>query len=353
MTIDEIWSSIGQIVSMSTLIRTSLLPYFSDTVRRLGGNPKTVIEAAGLDTESLQRPDNFIPYRKYRALLVEAVHATGCERFGFHMSELLGPQSLGVVGLAMQQAEDVSSAFQVLADFLHLSEQHGKVSVTNEGDSVRINYVIDDLELPGAAQAIDVAAAVANNLMNTLSSSKITAEVFEFPYPEPDDLTVYRSLNTRRIEFDQDRFSFLVDADRMRMSIPNRDPRMIRLLEEYVEQLDVRTGKSKADRVARIITDLLATAECSLERVAELFRVTPRTLQNWLMRENTSFHQILEQVRRELATQYLQTEGMSLTNISLLLGYSDSSTFTRSFRRWYGITPSRWRKQLPDQSSPG
>ena len=333
MTIGEISSSIVKIANMSTLIRTSFLPYFSDTVRRLGGNPLEVIKAAGLEAETLESADSFIPYSKYRTLLVEAVQSTGCERFGFHMSELLGPQSLGVVGFAMQQAEDVSSAFQVLADFLHLSEQHGKVSVDNEGAAVRIRYAIDDLELPGAAQAIDVAAAIGNNLMNTLSSSESIAEVFEFPYPEPDDLGAYSCLNGKRVAFDKDCFSFLVDADLMRMPIPNRDPRMACMLEEYMAQLGARSSNSKAAKVEQIITDLLSTAECSLERVAELFRVTPRTLQNWLQRENTSFHQILEQVRRELAMQYLKTEGMSLTNISLLLGYSDSSTFTRSFRR--------------------
>ena len=334
---------------MSTLIRTSLLPYFSDTVRRLGGNPLEVIKAAGLEAETLESADSFIPYSKYRTLLVEAVQSTGCERFGFHMSELLGPQSLGVVGFAMQQAEDVSSAFQVLADFLHLSEQHGKVSVTDEGARVRIRYVIDDLEAPGAAQAIDVAAAIGNNLMTTLSRAEIMAEVFEFPYPEPDDLTAYRCLNGKSVEFDKECFSFLIDTALMRMPIPNRDPRMACMLEDYMAQVGARSSNSQAAKVERIITDLLSTAECSLERVAGLFRVTPRTLQNWLQRENTSFHQILEQVRRELAMQYLKTEGMSLTNISLLLGYSDSSTFTRSFRRWYGTSPSRWRKQLPDQ----
>ena len=55
------------------------------------------------------------------------------------------------------------------------------------------------------------------------------------------------------------------------------------------------------------------------------------------------FQQQLDQVRSELAITYLQEPGFSLTDIGELLGFAESGVFTRSFRRWFGVTPSRWR----------
>ncbi len=329
---------------MGNLIRTGLLPDLRPTLTRLGADPDRVIAAAGLDPELLEKPDTFIPYRKYRALLVEAVAATGCERFGLELAANLGAQSLGVVGFALQQAETVGDAYRTLANFLHLHEQHGRVVVDDLGRYTRVRYVIDDLHLPGAAQGVDVAAAIGHNILVALLGKDVAPVRVEIPYPRPADLSPYRFLNCQSLVFNAADYGFVMETRRMDSPIPNRDPRMGEMLAQYMQELDARSSPSKTDKVERMVTDLLSTGDCTLERVAEFFGVTSRTLQNWLQQEGTSFHTIIENVRRELATQYLNTEGMRLTNIALLLGYTDSSSFTRSFRRWYGQSPSQWRK---------
>ncbi len=51
----------------------------------------------------------------------------------------------------------------------------------------------------------------------------------------------------------------------------------------------------------------------------------------------------IEQVRSELAVNYLQEPQFSLTDIGALLGFAELSVFTRTFKRWFGVTPSQWR----------
>ena len=68
-----------------------------------------------------------------------------------------------------------------------------------------------------------------------------------------------------------------------------------------------------------------------------------RSLQRKLQAENSSFQEQLDKVRSELAISYLQEPLFSLTDIAELLGFAESSVFTRSFKRWFGITPSQWR----------
>ena len=289
-------------------------------------------------------PDTFIPYAQYRQLLVEAVKITGCERFGLLMSEKLGPQSLGVVGFSMQQSTDVGAAFHVLAKFLHLHDQAGTVTLEPQGKFFRIGYLLDDLNGPAAAQAIDVSAALGHNLLKILIGNNVEIARYEFPYPKPNDLSPYEFLQGRELVFDTDNFGLVIDRWYLEVPIANHDPQMANLLGEYMEALDDRAGEGITDKVELIVKDMLSTGECTLEAVAELFKVTPRTLQNKLKREDTSFHEIVEQVRKTVALHYLRSSEMDLTNIALLIGYSDSSAFSRSFRRWYNETPSQWRK---------
>ena len=97
------------------------------------------------------------------------------------------------------------------------------------------------------------------------------------------------------------------------------------------------------EQVRRVINSLLPTHDCSATTVAYCMGLRKRTMQRRLLAESTTFQEQLDRVRSELAISYLQEAQFSLTDISELLGFAESSVFTRSFRRWFGVTPSQWR----------
>ncbi len=81
----------------------------------------------------------------------------------------------------------------------------------------------------------------------------------------------------------------------------------------------------------------------SLPRVAAELHCSPRSLQRKLSAYNLSYQALLDGVREELARRYLLRTSLSLTELPLLLGYSDQSAFTRAFTNWTGISPGRFR----------
>ena len=74
--------------------------------------------------------------------------------------------------------------------------------------------------------------------------------------------------------------------------------------------------------------------------------MSTRTLQRRLQDENTSFQQLLDETRRELAMQFLRQKRMTLLEIAYLLGFADPSNFFRAFKRWFGMPPGQFREQL-------
>jgi AraC-like DNA-binding protein len=77
--------------------------------------------------------------------------------------------------------------------------------------------------------------------------------------------------------------------------------------------------------------------------------MSERTLSRKLTAERTTYDEIIDQLRRSLALQYIKDRSISLSQISWLLGYEGSTTFNHAFVRWTGRSPSmsRKEKQLP------
>jgi AraC-like DNA-binding protein len=98
---------------------------------------------------------------------------------------------------------------------------------------------------------------------------------------------------------------------------------------------------------------LLADGEATLGRAASVLHLAPRTLQRRLAKHGLSWQQWLDRNREQLARQYLQDPGLGLSDIALLLGFSEQSAFNRAFRRWVGVSPGRYRRDPNSVQRPG
>lgn len=103
------------------------------------------------------------------------------------------------------------------------------------------------------------------------------------------------------------------------------------------------------ERVHAALLELLPSGQSSIRAVAKALHTSTRTLQRRLQREGTSFQHVLNGCRKQLAHHYLQNSKMSSTEISFLLGFSESSSFFRAFQTWTGETPEHARMHLQKQ----
>lgn len=111
--------------------------------------------------------------------------------------------------------------------------------------------------------------------------------------------------------------------------------------EELLERRAVRTGLSSAVRTMLLERQSDMPA---LEQTASAFRMHPRTLRRQLAIEQTSYRELIEETRATLAADLLSRVGLTVAQTAQHLGYSDPGSFTRAFKRWHGVTPSRYRK---------
>ena len=102
-------------------------------------------------------------------------------------------------------------------------------------------------------------------------------------------------------------------------------------------------SRALGERVKAILKPLLAGRRPSIEDVARELGLSSRTLQRRLTEDGTTFQQLVQEARRELARHYLQHSSLELNETAYLLGYEDAHSFFRAFHDWEGSTPGDWR----------
>ena len=119
------------------------------------------------------------------------------------------------------------------------------------------------------------------------------------------------------------------------------------MLDRHAEELLAKfpPQHSLVDQVRSIITTELRGGDPSLEHVADKLSLTPRTLQRKLQDLGISHNALLDQMRRQLAMRYLREREMAICEVAYLLGFSESSSFHRAFKRWTGVTPKEFRNR--------
>ena len=83
--------------------------------------------------------------------------------------------------------------------------------------------------------------------------------------------------------------------------------------------------------------------------VANELKLSPRMLYRQLAAQGHQFRDLREATLQQTALAHVQEGRLPISDIALLLGYSEQSAFTRAFRSWTGLSPLQWRKSQQDQ----
>ena len=122
------------------------------------------------------------------------------------------------------------------------------------------------------------------------------------------------------------------------------------LAPEVVQSTAFRTTKYQGLSIAEHVRQLLrssGTADCPVDTMAQHFFISSRTFTRRLASENTSYRQVQDEIRMELAARYLDDKSIRISEVARRLGYRNASNFIKAFKRWTGETPHRFRSGAP------
>jgi AraC-like DNA-binding protein len=130
----------------------------------------------------------------------------------------------------------------------------------------------------------------------------------------------------------------------MQKPIATSNERVKALVREHVLDAAME-DRDLLSQVRLLICRLLRAGHCSIERVAAIYSCDKRTLQRHLKLEGTSYQQLLDEVRFEMVLNYLRNTNIALTQVAMLVGFSDPSNFSRAFKKHFNKSPQQWREE--------
>jgi AraC-like DNA-binding protein len=301
----------------------------------------------GLERAALEDPELRIPYATLDALLERAVELSGDDNLGLHLA------TIDVV-----DPDDVATAVIVTSPTLGESFERGVRYQRVWGDGerfltektergVRMRFTPVGPWRPAHRHLVEVSLSQLVKGARLLTGAEVQPLCVRFTHPEPADTREHRErflgaplvfgAPVSDIEFSrEDAERPLVHSDALVHEMFERHAR--RLLESYPAE------SSAAAQVRAYLQRALGGGDASFAAVARALHLPARTLQRKLAEEGHSYATLLEGLRRERAADFLLRR-TSIAEVSFLLGYSDPSVFHRAFKRWFGMSPERYRRQ--------
>jgi AraC-like DNA-binding protein len=309
-------------------------------------DPQPLFTEAGIDLEQSWDPNTRYPVTHISRLTRLATDASGDPCFGLTMGSMMRPTSWHALGFSIWASSSLREVLERVARYFKVFTTCAMVRLEEEEHS--IHFIGQALPTYQPILQFEEYDAFIANLVLTcrhLKPGGFVPLAVGLPRPDSEEVRAkFEHLFKCPVAFGQP-YAFiaiaLVDAD---APLPTANPELAQrndqICMEYIARFD------RDDIVSQVYYRLLEDlpqGEPSMNGIADAMHVSPRTLQRKLKEHQTSYKQLLDDVRRELALQYMKQPHLSVSEICYMLGFAHVSNFSRAFKRWYGASPVDFR----------
>ena len=328
-------------------VRNGVILSIVDFLERNGYDPKSVIGKAPIRMAEAADSYRQVDLQTIASLFKKVADHTHRPDIGLELGLDVDLQQMGPFGFLFMNAPTVGYAVSDFVRFGPIFQTQAHFGLRRERNRFCLEYSSNHPEMPGWEIDSEVTVAYIMAIVNGVAGERVNPAAIDMdhaPICEDSEYLRYLSIRPRfgrrnnRVYYPQ----ALLDRP-----VPKANPHLYSVLRRHM--IDLANAMPREDNLVDIIANNirrgLGTDTVSLEHIASELGIEPRTLQRQLIKAGTSFQKIFDKVRLELALYYLERTALGVTTIALELGYSESSVFSRAFKRWTGSSPDRYRKQ--------
>lgn len=262
---------------------------------------------------------------------------------GFKLGLQYNVSTFGVWGFALRTSRTLREAATIALRYLPLSTAYCHMRPIDENGYFNIIFDPSDIPIYLRQFLLERDMTTGVNLIKELGLAGVTLSKIEFQGSPPDYFSEIANLVDIKIEYNKPYNSLAVPVEEADRLLPTYDSQLVRLMTDQCRhQLERRQRVGITGQVQQQILGPLGLI-ASLEEVAKALAMSPRSLRRKLESENTNYKNILDQERQQTAEQLLSGSNMKMDELAFLLGYTDTASFSRAFRRWKGCSPGEFR----------
>lgn len=325
----------------------------TDVVRRIkvclamdGFDVERLFHQAGLDQIDVDEDSHDIQAvsDKFSLLWEKLAEVSGDDLLGFRVTSPHPLSWLGVLGHVMLASPNLKTAADSLLRYMPLVTPTVRASIEHDGDRTLIA-----LHLVGGKRAVPhqrydfTWSMLLSTMRFVVQQAELHPVAMEYAFPVPRESRPYEERFGCPVRFNATRNAMIFSNRDLLTPIPTCNPLaaegLLRLLEDRLAQARRTTFTSK---VQNLLVSMIDQGGALREQVAKRLLISERTLQRRLADEGTDFSTLVDEVRREIAQQYLGNGKLTVKMLSYKLGFSDPSAFHRACVRWFGKAPGEF-----------
>lgn len=327
--------SFTSIATLTEVVARTLETYQIDS--------KELFESLGLPPEPFKNPDGRVPLDAMEEIWAETERLTRNPCIGFEVGMNFHTSNLHAVGYAWLASATLREAMERLIRYQRLLSTASDMDVSEDEDGFHLQ--IDPA--PGIDFGDDAAFTAVISMARDLSHAEFKPINVQMMRPEPPCSRKLAEFFGCRVEYNASIDQMTFTSESMDEQLSRHNPALAQASEEVAREYLANMDKKDVVARARVaIIDHLPDGEPSRREVASELAMSERTLARRLSERDFTFSSLVDEVRGELAREYLRQTRFSVTDVTFLLGFSDQSNFARAFKRWTDESPTEYRSRV-------
>lgn len=305
-----------------------------------------LLEGTSLARDQLEAPEFMVPFADVVRLFNNGHRLCQSSELGLRFAAQLRPSSHGLLGAAVLTCGNLRGAIDLFYDYLgliapflllHQEERRNNLMLVLE--------LISDVPGVDPVIAYDIAMLSTFNVAKLILGDRTRELVFHFAHAAPAHADAYARYFDCHTQFSASCYGVSIPRELLDCRVPTADEDTHRLLVgQIAERMDLVHAQSSFVDSVRFHLKRNEGPLPRMSAVAAAFNMSARTFRNRLRRHNTSFQALLDKERHEQAMHLLRSTNKSVKEIAYMLGFQESSNFSRVFKKWTGVTPLDFRR---------
>ncbi|WP_175528260.1 helix-turn-helix domain-containing protein [Marinobacter mobilis] len=336
---------------------SGLLKAYSAEAELAPGEVSEVLALVGLNNRKPTQASNAgrIPYKKWCELLEALYKRANDPALGVHLGGAVKPSNCGVLGYLAINARTLGEAIFQFDRYQQLLCSGSRARMTLTGDCLRAEWPVHEQSL-GIGLSDEVLLYGLMNFFRILLGGQegeddllkwLAQTSLSFAHASIAPMSEYHSGGIGEVSFNQPRLALSMPASVLSLPIRTHDAALFDILNQQADAL-LRVLPNAQDCFEQSVRDYLRKSlpegGATLNGLARSLSLSDRTVRRRLAERSLNFSVILQQTRYHLARQYLDDGRTTLSEVALMLGYSEQSAFSRAFKLWAGVSPLQYSR---------